>query len=158
MTKKVTFIIILIAILALGFYAWRYSTQKQDNISPPKGELASRMVLGTTLDFAKAVQARDLSLFRATTSEIFKKQFSHQQFRQAFGGYIQQNINLFPVAKTSPIFTEKPNMDQNGTLRLKGYFPTRPSRVYFDYSYNKENGQWKLTGITLNVRPLQEKD
>ncbi len=122
-------------------------------LKPPSLAENQKLVLNTTLEFARAVQARDLSLFRRNTSRKFQEKFSQKQFDQAFGGYIQQNINLLPVAKQVPIFKPAPFVTKDGILVLKGYFPTQPSEVHFNYSYAKKNNDWKLVGITLQVKP-----
>ena len=153
--KKTVFgllLILLVLAAVISFFLLKYL---HNNYSLTSEAQSRKIVLDTTLKFAHAVQAKDLSLFRDQTTQEFQQQFSNEQFNQAFGGYIEQNINLLPVAKFRPVFSPAPFLTKDGTLILKGHFPTRPSGVYFDYSYIWRDGRWKIVGITLNVKPMK---
>ena len=119
----------------------------------PNAAESEQIAIETTLQFARAVNAKDLSLFRNQTTEEFKKQFSHEQFNNTFKGFIQQNINLLPIAKLKPIFHFPAALTKDKNLILSGYFPSRPSKVSFSYSYIWRSNQWKVTGIKLDVIP-----
>ena len=125
--------------------------EKQSLPSEPENE---KIVLDTTLTFAQAVNTKDLSLFRNQTTKEFKAEFSHEQFETAFGGFIEQEINLLPVATLKPVFHTPPALDEGGTLILRGYFPTRPSQVEFDYNYLWRSGGWKISGVSLEINPV----
>lgn len=153
--KKITFgLLIGLLILAAGISFFLLKPLNDRQALPSEAQ-SQKIVSDTTLEFAHAVQAKDLSLFRDQTTQEFQQRFSHEQFNQAFGGYIEQNINLLPVAKFKPVFAPAPFLAKDGTLMLKGYFPTRPSEVHFDYSYIWRDGRWKIVGITLNVNPMK---
>lgn len=107
----------------------------------------------TTLDFAHAVNAGDLSLFRDSTADEFKKNFSVQQFNSAFGGFIEQKINMLAVQNLAPVFNEPPKVSDAGILTVQGYFPTSPSRIRFNYSYKQDPVAWKIIGINIKVEP-----
>ena len=154
MNKKKATLGLLIGLLVLVAGALTLlSTPLNDRLVLPTEAESRKIALDTTLEFARAVQAKDLSLFRSQTADEFRRQFSQEQFNRAFGDHIEQNINLFPVTKLKPVFSPSPFLTKDGTLVLKGHFPTRPSEVRFDYSYVWQNGRWKINGITLNVNP-----
>jgi hypothetical protein len=125
-------------------------------IDLPSAAENESLVVETTLSFGRAIEAGDLSLFRDTTAEEFKQAFSEEQFNQAFGGFIEQNINLLAVGNYRPVFTASPELAGDGTLILQGHFPTKPSRVTFDYQYVWRSGDWQLSGIDVNVNPADD--
>lgn len=120
----------------------------------PNSSENEKIAVDTTLAFAKAVNANDLSLFRNQTTKEFKTTFTHEQFEKTFSGFIEQKINLLPVANLKPQFRNPPSLSNDGTLTLKGYFPTRPSQVEFDYSFLWRNNGWKVSGISLEINPV----
>jgi len=151
-TKNTIFILLALLIGAAAGYLAATTL----NVPPkpvPTPSAAAQIVKSTTLAFADAVKAGDLSLFRSRTSAEFKKQFSHEQFNQAFKGFITQKTNLYPAVKTKPIFYAPPSITADGTLLLRGHFPTRPSMVLFDYGYVWRDEKWKITQISLTLKP-----
>ncbi|OUS18285.1 hypothetical protein A9Q88_00405 [Gammaproteobacteria bacterium 50_400_T64] len=130
------------------------SCTAEEKQSLPSDLENQKIVLETTLAFAQAVNAKDLSLFRNQTTKEFKAEFSHEQFETVFAGFIKQEINLLPAAKLNPEFHIPPILSDDGTLILRGYFPTRPSQIEFDYNYLWRNGGWKISGISLEINPV----
>jgi hypothetical protein len=95
----------------------------------------------------------DLAGFWATCSEQFRRRHDQQAFEHAFAGFVEQKVNLLPAAKLSPQFDRAPALAPDGVLRLAGHFPTRPSRIDFDYEYVPDKGGWTLAGMRLAVTP-----
>lgn len=121
-------------------------------LEPSEPESAT-YAINTTMDFARAIQAGDLSLFLKTTAQEFQDKFSVRQFEEAFGGFISQNINLMAVQNYQPTFVIPPGVNKDGDLVLRGYFPTRPSRIHFDYTYQWKAPEWKIVGVNIDVQP-----
>ena len=119
----------------------------------PDAASARQLALNTTLRFAQAIDSDDLAGFRATTTEAFQKTFSLPAFEAAFEGFISQRVNLLAVTGMTPVLTTRRPGPQPGTLHLAGWFPTRPSRLSFDYSYTREEPDWRLNGIDIKVEP-----
>lgn len=131
-----------------------FSCTTEEKQTLPSGSENEKIAVDTTLAFAEAVNANDLSLFRNQTTKEFKTEFSHEQFEKAFSGFIEQKINLLPVAKLKPQFHSPPFLREDGALTLKGYFPTRPSQVEFDYIFFWRDKGWKVSGISLQINPV----
>ncbi|MCP4277280.1 MAG: hypothetical protein GY779_13100 [Gammaproteobacteria bacterium] len=122
----------------------------------PSMKKSKQMVLETTLHFGRAANAGDYSSFYKILSEEFKSTFSQEQFTKTFSGFIQQKINILPVKNHPLKFNENPSLAEDGTLILKGYFSTQPSRVYFDYKYSRSSNDWQLSGIDISVQPVKQ--
>ncbi|MCB1878233.1 MAG: hypothetical protein KDH88_19835 [Chromatiales bacterium] len=113
------------------------------------------MVMQTTLRFGEAVNKRDLSGFRDTTANAFRQAFSLERFNLSFRGFIEQSMDLTVVRNLEPAITETNFNSAQGTQRLAGTFPTRPSQLRFDYTFQWEDDSWKVAGIDLAVVPVE---
>jgi len=113
----------------------------------------ARLALDTTLRFGEAIEQGDLAGFRAGTTPAFQQAFSLSAFERAFKGFIEQRINLLAVRDMQPQFTNRELTLDDGSLHLAGWFPTRPSRLNFDYRYSQMDGDWRLSGINVKVVP-----
>jgi hypothetical protein len=131
----------------------RPQTSGEHDYFVPFDEEANQLAMDTTLQFAEAIREKDLGIFWADSSERFRQRVAKDTFSKAFGGFVAQQTNLLAVAKLAPEFAEPPSISKDGVLRLAGQYPTKPSRVSFDYEYVREGDRWKLAGIRLDVAP-----
>ncbi len=122
--------------------------------APTKRDSA-QLAKQTTMAFASAVSNNNLRGFWNTTADLFKQQYSADQFTSAFMGFIRDKANLSPAAKLDPEFKQAPTIGPNGELVLEGTFPTAPSRVTFQYRYVLQDGSWKTSGLTINLAPQE---
>jgi hypothetical protein len=58
-------------------------------------------------------------------------------------------IEMGAVQVTGPISTV---VDEKGVLCLEGYYTSRPSTTYFEMELIRENQEWKLLGIGLELK------
>jgi hypothetical protein len=63
------------------------------------------------------------------------------------------NLDLSGVAAIDPQLTVLPEIAPNGMMHLAGLFPSVTSQVNFDLTYAPVNGQWRLFGIAVDIRP-----
>ena len=43
-------------------------------------------------------------------------------------------------------------INSDGVLMIKGYYPTTPNRIIFQLKYLQEEDEWKLVGIDVNLK------
>lgn len=116
-----------------------------------------RLVKETMQGFAAAVMAGDFNEFyNSRLADPFKAEYSKEKFQNIFQAFIDQKIDLRILEKYIPEFDEKPGLDAQGMLVLKGYFPTRPSIAIFDMKFIKVREDWKLMRLYINVKPVQK--
>ncbi len=54
----------------------------------------------------------------------------------------------------TPQLSEAPVLNQaQGTLNIKGYFPTKPTQIDFEVLYQSVGGHWQVFG--LSVQPVK---
>jgi hypothetical protein len=111
------------------------------------------MVKMTLTDFNKAVQANDFTAFHKTLAMAFREQYSAERIKDAFQEFIERQINLSGALGLDPVFSPKPKIGDRQVLHVVGYYPSTPSRLYFDLKYVPEGGTWKLLAISVNVKP-----
>lgn len=102
--------------------------------------------------FGKGVKGDDFSIFYASISKLWQAQTTPQALRESFKSFIDQKIDIAVLQDTMPVFNEKPAIDENGVLILKGYYAYQDySRIDFQVEYIYEHPDWKLIGIKVGL-------
>jgi hypothetical protein len=91
------------------------------------------------------------SVLRDMAAPGFQQANSLDKLRSVFAVLRDRQIDLAPVAVIEPKLSRPAAVDQNGMLRLTGFFPSEPERVNFDLAFQVAGGQWRLFGIGLNT-------
>jgi hypothetical protein len=91
------------------------------------------------------------SVLRDMAAPGFQQANSFDKLRSVFAVLRDRQIDLAPVAVIEPKLSRPAAVDQNGMLRLTGFFPSEPERVNFDLAFQIVGGQWRLFGIGLNT-------
>ena len=123
------------------------------------GEREARaLALESLLAFNRAVQAKNFATFHRQIAEVWRKQITPEELRKAFAAFIEQKVDISPIADLQPVFKPAPGFDEDGYLQLKGHYETKPNKVRFKLRYIQESGQWQLINIGVNVGPDDEAD
>jgi hypothetical protein len=91
------------------------------------------------------------SVLHDMASPGFQQANSLDKLRSVFAVLRDRQIDLAPVAVIEPKLSRPAAVDQNGMLRLTGFFPSEPERVNFDMAFQIASGQWRLFGVGLNT-------
>jgi hypothetical protein len=70
---------------------------------------------------------------------------------EIFAQQRRDNLDLSGVAALDPQLTLMPQIESNGMMHLKGFFPSVPAQVNFELLYAPVNGQWRLFGISVGI-------
>lgn len=97
----------------------------------------------------------DYSVLHKLAAPSFQKNNSPSELKKIFANLRKRNLDFSPVILYSPKLLRQPTIDNNGLLRLVGFFDTRPERVVYDTAFQKVGKDWKLFGISLNTRPAK---
>lgn len=112
------------------------------------------LVRGSMRDFAEAVMAKDFTEFHRKISQLWQRQITPEEFNRIFKGFIDANLDLLFLDNYVPVFEKSPEIDEHGVLSIKGYYPTKPSRVMFDFGYIREGKAWRLVKTNINIKPV----
>ncbi len=96
------------------------------------------------------------AVFHARLAPAFQRQYSAERFAEIFRAFRDNKIDIAPVAAYRPTMTEGPRIDNEGILRVNGFFPTAPSRLHFDLGYAEVDGAWKLFAIYVTLKSAKE--
>jgi hypothetical protein len=118
----------------------------------PTDEKSKALVLESLLDFNKAIQDKNFDDFHTTISRAWQEQITPEKLKEVFQSFMAKNLDISAIKRVDPILTDPPEINSDGLLILKGYYPTRPFKVNFQLKYIYEHPAWKLFGINVNVK------
>lgn len=111
-------------------------------------EQALYLIRSTLMTLNDANRSGNYSVLRDLATPDFAARNSAADLAAIFADLRQRKFDLFAAAITPPQFTATPTI-ANGTLRLVGFFPTRPQQIGFDLAYQSIAGQWRLHAISV---------
>jgi hypothetical protein len=119
-----------------------------DMPSPFVQEVLIKSILVTLND---AVASDNFNVFHAKISKPFRDQFPPEKLRAIFKDLIEKHA-VFDAIVASPVIAEEDaRIDEKGVLRLKGRFDTTPKKVKYQLGFIPSDGQWKLSGVTIDI-------
>jgi hypothetical protein len=130
----------------LTFCASRVSAL--DMPSPFVQEVLVKSVLVSLND---AVAADNFTVFHAKISKPFRDQFPPDKLRTVFKDLVEKHAVFDAVVASPAIPDEEARIDDKGVLRLKGHFDTSPKKVKYQLGFIPSDGQWKLSGISIDI-------
>jgi len=119
-----------------------------DMPSPFVQEILIKSILVTLND---AVASDNFTVFHAKISKPFRDQFPPEKLRTIFKDLVEKHA-VFDAVVASPVVSdEDAKIDDKGVLRLKGHFDTAPKKVKYQLGFIPSDGQWKLSGVTIDI-------
>ncbi len=125
---------------------------KPDRAVPSTSRL-TLLLRATIVALDHANDTGNYTVFRDLGSPEFRRANSAADLARIFSALRSRKLDLRPVVLFTPKFTRKPRLTRRNTLRLTGYFPTKPLRVYFDLVYRRIAKRWRLFAIAVDARP-----
>ena len=115
---------------------------------PSELELA-KLVWSTMAMVDHANRSGNYSVLRDTSANGFQIQNDPSRLAEIFAPIRQLRVDLSNALIVAPIYTGGPTLLQADVFRVQGYFPLRPSPIFFDFYFQWEQGRWKLFGISI---------
>lgn len=136
-----TAVTLLVAVSSLKAHAL-------DMPSPFVQEVLIKSILVTLND---AVASDNFTVLHARISKPFRDQFPPEKLRTVFKDLVEKHA-VFDAVVASPVIPdEDARIDEKGVLRLKGHFDTAPKKVKYQLGFIPSDGQWKLSGVTIDI-------
>jgi len=123
----------------------------------PSPTMQEILIKTSLLSLNDANLTGDYAVFHDKLAKPFREQFTADQLKQAFKAFAEKKVDLSPIAAKPPVATSESKVDARGALLLRGYFDTRPSRVYYELDYYPSEGEWKPLRLNVDVKPFDEK-
>lgn len=96
------------------------------------------------------------TVLRDLGTPAFQRSNSAAGLSDIFRDLRQRSIDLGPVAVIDPKLVREPSINEDGRLRLSGFFPSQPEQVNFDLAFELVGDRWRLHGIALNTTPVDQ--
>ena len=123
----------------------------QDKIIPTDSDVI-KLVNGSIQLFGEAVKNEDFSVFHSLVAKIWQAQTTPEDLKASFITFIDNKVDLTVLSNTTPFLSEKPIIDSDGLLILKGYYSYQNyPPVNFQLKYIYEYPEWKLVGIKIDL-------
>ena len=117
----------------------------------PSAELQEIPVKVSLLSFNDANVTGNYEVFHAKLSKPFRDQFPPEKLRAVFKDLVEKHAVFDAIVANPVIPDEDAKIDDKGVLRLKGHFDTTPKKVKYQLGFIPSDGQWKLSGITIDI-------
>jgi hypothetical protein len=97
------------------------------------------------------VSSDNFTVLHARISRPFRDQFPPDKLRAVFKDLVEKHAVFDAIVANPVIPDEDAKIDDKGVLRLKGHFDTTPKKVKYQLGFIPSDGQWKLSGITIDI-------
>src|SRR5581483_7701806 len=116
----------------------------QDVPSPAVQEIVIKTALMTLND---ANRTGNYAVMYAKLSKRIRDKITAAKLADVFKGFRDRHLFLDLIVAKSPVASEPATVDNEGQLRLKGYFEANPNQVVYDLGFFLEDGAWKVASI-----------
>ena len=96
-----------------------------------------------------ANRSGNYSVLRDTSASGFQIQNDPARLAEIFAPIRAMRVDLSNALIVGPVYTGGPALLQADVFRVQGYFPLRPTPIFFDFYFQWEQGRWKLYGISV---------
>lgn len=129
------------------------ATETQPTISMPAPGGMVMLLRSTLAALNHANQTENYSVLYAMAGPQLQKNTTPEKMKQAFAPFREQNLDLSSTALLAPEFSQMPQIDGQGILRMVGFFPTKPLQVNFNMAYRLIDGKWHPEAIGVDATP-----
>ena len=116
------------------------------------GPELSMMIRNAVIAVHHANITGNYTVLRDLSARHLREEFTAAGFADLFRTLREQDITLAGTVLLDPVLQNPPKLSSDGILHLKGYFDSRPDRVYFDLLFLHENERWLIADIGIGVR------
>jgi hypothetical protein len=120
---------------------------------PSELELA-KLIWSTMAMIEHANRSGNYSVLRDTSATGFQIANDPARLAGIFAGLRATRIDLGNTLIVAPSYLGPPAQLQADVFQVRGYFPLRPTAIFFDLTFQWEQGRWKLFGVTVEPRTI----
>ena len=114
---------------------------------------AFTLVRSTLMSIHDANQSGNYTVLKDLGSPTFQRR-SANDLAKLFAPLRHRNLDLFAAASTPPKLSGPIEQDRPDRLHVKGVFPTQPQQLVFDFVFERADGEWKHSKLSLGLKPL----
>lgn len=110
------------------------------------------LIKATLLTFNDANVTGNYTVLHAKLSKPFRDQFPPEKLKAAFKEFADKHIDFDLIAARTPVPSEEAVVNDQGVLKLYGYFDTKPSRINYQLEFIRSDGEWKAIKINVDLK------
>lgn len=111
------------------------------------------LIRSSLLALDQANKTGNYTVLRDLGAPGFQTGNTAARLSEIFAQLRNDKLDLSGVSVIDPQLTMLPQIENNGMMRMAGFFPSVSSQVNFDLLFAPVDGQWRLFGIGVNVGP-----
>ena len=111
------------------------------------------LIRTTIIALNQANATGNYSVLRDLAAPNFQAANSQARLVDIFAALRERKLDLSPILFFDPKLVQLPAIQDDGRLRITGYFDTRPERVIFDLIFENIESDWRLFGVAIDVTP-----
>ena len=112
------------------------------------------LIKTTLLTFNDANLTGNYTVLHAKLAKAFRDKITPDGLKAAFKPFADQKADMGLIAAMPPVASSEATLNAaRGSLELRGYFATRPSRITYELDFLPSEGQWKPALIDVRIRP-----
>lgn len=111
------------------------------------------LIRRTLLTLNDANQSGNYSVLHALAGPGFQAKNDPKKLSDVFAQLRGLKLDLAPIVYLTPRLVRKPELAQDGILRLTGFIPSKPQQINFDMAFQKVGDRWLLDGIAIQTTP-----
>ena len=120
----------------------------------PNAILQEILIKTALLTFNDANLTGNYTVLHAKLARAFRDKITPDGLKKAFSTFADQKIDLGLIVAMSPVASSEAKINAaRGSLELRGYFATKPSRVAYELDFLPSEGQWKPALIDVRIKP-----
>lgn len=147
--------VISVFILLLSLPAFAQQQQQPQKPNLPNDTVMDLLIRSTLLALNNANVTGNYTVLRDLGAPNFQFSNSAAKLTMSFTELRARKIDLSAIILIKPRLVRKPEILENGLLRLTGFLPTQPEQVNFDLLYQAVGNRWRLFGLGVNLSPAQ---
>ena len=155
------------ALALMGLAALPGAAQGQTATAQPGRPAVSSQPVPSELELAKLVwstmamvdhanRSGNYSVLRDTSATGFQIQNDPARLGEIFAPIRAMRVDLSNALIVAPVYTGGPALLQADMFRVQGYFPLRPTPIFFDFYFQWEQSRWKLFGISVQPGSISQ--
>lgn len=120
----------------------------------PDAAIQAALVKQVFADFARSVDAKDMTHFHGTIAKVWQDQYTVEKLDETYAPIfeLERDITFASVAALEPAIEPATALDGNGAFDVTAVYPTSPSVVTVVASFIPENGEWKAYGLNFDAK------
>lgn len=113
------------------------------------------LIRTTLIALNQADLTGNYSVLRDMAAPGFQQANNAARLGEIFSDLRVRKIDLSPIAVIEPKLARAAFINEQGMLRITGFFPTKPEQVNFDLAFQPVDGQWRMFGISVKTSQAQ---